>query len=236
MENFKEFHGKDLQDALQRAATELDRPKSEIDYEVVEEGRKGWFLGMGGRSFTIRVRMARPASYETPPEDGHVELIESIVADLMRGMHMDVSHRVRQEGDSLRVEISGADREYLIDPEGETLNALQFLLTRMSRGNLPEGMRIVVDSDGFRKRREEDLVRLAREAADRVVKEGEPERLAPMNPYERRLVHTALRDRNDVVTRSTGDGFLKRVSIMPPRRPGSGPARGPHPGGRSRRY
>lgn len=225
MENYKEFQGRDLEDALKRAAAELDRPENELDYEVVSEGRKSWFLGMGGREILIRVRMAKPAPYETPPEDGHVEIIESMLADLLRGMHMDVTYRVWQEADSLQVNLTGPDREYLIDEKGETLNALQFLLTRMTRRSFAEPVRIVVDSEGFRKEREGEIVQMARDAAGRVRRNGEPQRLPPLNPYERRLVHTALRDEKGIVTRSSGDGFLKRVNILPARREPGGPGR-----------
>jgi len=217
MENFKEFQGKDLQDALSKAATELDRPEQNLDYEIVSEGRKGWFLGMGGRGFQIRVKMARPAAYETPPEDRSVEFLESIVSDLLKGMQMDMDFRIQQEDGCLRVNLSGPDREFLIDPKGETLNAIQFLLTRMSRRDLPEHTRILVDCDGFRKKREKEIVQMARDVADRVRRQGESSRLPPLNPYERRLVHTALRSETRVVTRSTGEGFLKRISIFPAR-------------------
>jgi spoIIIJ-associated protein len=235
MENFKEFQGRDLEDALNRASHELDRPEDELDYEVVSEGRKGWFLGMGGREFRIRVRMAKPAAYETPPDDGQFEIIESMLADMLRGMHLDVKYRVWQAEDSLQVNLTGPDRDYLLDDKAETLNALQFLLTRMSRGSFPDGVRIVVDSDGFRKEREDDIVRMARDAAGRVRRDGEPQRLPPLNPYERRLVHTALRDQNGIITRSSGDGFLKRVNILPSRRDGGSGRGSRRPGGAGHR-
>ncbi len=217
MENYKEFQGRDLQDALRKAATELDRPERDLDYEIVSEGRKGWFLGMGSRGFQIRVKMARPAAYETPPEDGSVEILESMVSDLLKGMQMEMDFRIQQEDGCLRVNLSGPDREFLIDPKGEILNAFQFILTRMSRRNFPEHTRILVDSDGFRQKLDEEIVQMARDVADRVRRQGEPSRLPPLNPYERRLVHTALRSEPSVGTRSTGEGFLKRISIFPAR-------------------
>lgn len=217
MGNFKEFQGKDLEDTLQRAATELDRPQDQIDYEVVSEGRKGWFLGVGSQEYRIRVRLSKPPSYESPPEDGFQEMVEGFVADFLKGLQLDLDFKVWNEDDRLRVNLFGPDRDYLVDSEGEVLSAIQFLLSRMTRRRFQDSVRIHVDSEGFRIRREEEIVQMARGVADRVRRDREGERLPPLNPYERRLVHIAIRDIPGVSTRSLGEGFLKRISIHPVR-------------------
>ncbi len=217
MGNFKEFQGKDLEDTLQRAATELDRPQDQIDYEVVSEGRKGWFLGVGSQEYRIRVRLLKPPSYESPPEDGFQEMVEGLVADFLKGLQLDLDFKVWNEDDRLRVNLFGPDRDYLVDSEGEVLSAIQFLLSRMTRRRFQDSVRIHVDSEGFRIRREEEIVQMARGVADRVRRDREGERLPLLNPYERRLVHIAIRDIPGVSTRSLGEGFLKRISIHPVR-------------------
>ncbi|MGH9797989.1 MAG: R3H domain-containing nucleic acid-binding protein, partial [Candidatus Polarisedimenticolia bacterium] len=88
------------------------------------------------------------------------------------------------------------------------------------------GKKIHVDSGGFRRQREEEIVEIARLTAEKVLAQGEEQALSPLNPYERRLVHLALSEMDGVETKSVGDGFLKRVVIRPSARPGGGPARG----------
>ena len=215
MGNFKEFQGKDLEDTLQRAATELDRPQDQIDYEVVSEGRKGWFMGVGSREFRIRVPISKLASYESLPEDGFQEMVEGLVADFLKGLQLDLEYKVWTEDDRLRVNLFGPDRDYLLDSQGEVLSAIQFLLSRMTRRRFQDSIRIHVDSEGFRIRREEEIVQMARKVAERVRRDREGERLPPLNPYERRLVHMAVREIPGVSTRSLGEGFMKRVSVRP---------------------
>ena len=133
---------------------------------------------------------------------------------ILQGLGLKVATSARDTGDTIEVEIEGSDREYLLDRRGEALNAVQYLLNRiLYRGR--QGKKIHVDSDGFRKVREEEIVEVARLTAEKVKTRGEESLLSPLNPYERRLVHLAIRDIEGVETRSIGDGFLKRVAIVP---------------------
>jgi len=133
---------------------------------------------------------------------------------LLQGLGLDVGCAARDAGETIEVDVDGADRDYLLDRRGEALNAVQYLLNRiLYKGRA--GKKIHVDSDGFRRLREEEIVEIAILAAEKVKARGEESVLSPLNPYERRLVHLALRDVEGVVTRSLGDGFLKRVAIVP---------------------
>jgi len=142
---------------------------------------------------------------------------------LLQGLGLDVSCAARDAGETIEVDVDGADRDYLLDRRGEALNAVQYLLNRiLYKGRA--GKKIHVDSDGFRRLREEEIVEIAILAAEKVKARGEESVLSPLNPYERRLVHLALRDVEGVATRSLGDGFLKRVAIVPVKKdePGDG--------------
>ena len=145
---------------------------------------------------------------------------------LLQGLGLDVSCAARDAGETIEVDVDGADRDYLLDRRGEALNAVQYLLNRiLYKGRA--GKKIHVDSDGFRRLREEEIVEIAILAAEKVKARGEESVLSPLNPYERRLVHLALRDVEGVATRSLGDGFLKRVAIVPVKKsePGDGGSR-----------
>lgn len=158
---------------------------------------------------------AHEGTEEVPPADPSE--VESLAQRMLRGLGLDVSVTAREAGDAIEVDIAGADRDCLLDRKGEALNAAQYLLNRIVyRGR--KGRKIHVDSGGFRKLREEEIVEIARRSAEKVLAEGEECVLTPLNPYERRLVHLALGEISGVETKSLGEGFLKRIAILPARK------------------
>ncbi|MBI4169621.1 MAG: hypothetical protein HY510_06765 [Acidobacteria bacterium] len=143
--------------------------------------------------------------------------VERLAERMLRGLGLDVHVAARDAGDTIEVDITGPDRDYLLGRKGEALNAAQYLLNRIVyRGR--KGRKIHVDSGGFRKLREEEIVEIARRSAEKVKAEGEECVLSPLNPYERRLVHLALSEISGIETKSLGEGFLKRVAILPARK------------------
>ena len=126
----------------------------------------------------------------------------------------DIHCHVTDEAERIRVEIEGPDRELFLERRGEGLLSLQVLLGRVAA---QEGISrpVFVDSECFRQGREEEIAEIAILAAEKVKKMKEPQKLRPMDPYERRLVHIALKDDPDVETESEGEGFEKRVVIHP---------------------
>jgi len=140
--------------------------------------------------------------------------VERLAGRILSGLGLDVQARATDTEESIRVDLTGADREYLLSRKGEGLGALQYLLNRIIyRGR--RGKKIQVDCDGFRRLREEEIVEIAVRSAEKAKARGEECLLSPLNPYERRLVHLALAEIGGVETRSVGDGFLKRIAIVP---------------------
>jgi len=140
--------------------------------------------------------------------------VESLTREVLAGLGLELSVKARDAGTSIEVDIEGADRDILLDRRGEALNALQYLLNRIvyrGRG----GKKIHLDSGGYRRDREDEIVEIARRAAEAARSRGKEQLLSPLNPYERRLVHLALAEFDGVTTRSVGDGFLKRVAVVP---------------------
>lgn len=113
------------------------------------------------------------------------------------------------------IDIKGEDLGVLIGPRGETLDSLQFLGRLMVAHKLHRRANFVVDVEGFRKRREQALTRLAERMAEKTRQRGEPITLEPMSAYERRIIHMTLRDVPDVYTESAGEGKQRRVRIFP---------------------
>ena len=218
----KEFDGKDLEDALGAAVAALGRPASELDYEVVEGGRKGVF-GLGARPVRIRVAEvedaapARPSSPQsaTPPPAASTSCSPPCAA--LRGMiakmgfDLDVLEE-RRDG-TLELTLDGADRKRLTARDGELLSAIEFVLNRMGRRAWPDEPSVRLLCRGFRSERDDELVTMVREAAAQVTRSGLPRRLRAMNPYERRVVHMTVRELPGLTTVSEGDGFLKRVRV-----------------------
>lgn len=162
---------------------------------------------------------------EDRPEPAEISVdpqrVRELAGRLVRGLGLDVDADARDAGDTIEVDITGADRDYLLDRRGDALNALQYLLNRIVyRGR--KGKKIHVDSEGFRHFREEEIVEIARRTAEKALGRGEECLLSPLNPYERRLVHLALKDNDAVETSSQGDGFLKRVAIRPAKKDSAG--------------
>ena len=140
--------------------------------------------------------------------------VERLAGTILGGLGLDVRVKVADTEETIQVDLTGNDREYLLSRKGEGLSALQYLLNRIIyRGR--RGKKIQVDCDGFRKLHEEEIVEIAVRSAEKAKARGEECLLNPLNPYERRLVHLALAEIGGVETRSVGDGFLKRIAIVP---------------------
>ena len=140
--------------------------------------------------------------------------VERLAARILDGLGLDVRPKATDAEAAIQVDLTGTDREYLLSRRGEGLGALQYLLNRIIyRGR--RGKKIQVDCDGFRKLHEDEIVEIALRSAEKAKARGEECLLSPLNPYERRLVHLALAEVGGVETRSVGNGFLKRIAIVP---------------------
>jgi spoIIIJ-associated protein len=159
------------------------------------------------------------APAEAPAAQARPEEVETLARRILEGLGFEVKVAARDAEATIEVDIAGPDRDFLLDHKAEALNALQYLLNRIIyRGRT--GKKIHLDSGGYRRDREEEIVEIARRTAEQVKSRGEESLLSPLNPYERRLVHLALAEIEGVGTRSLGDGFLKRIAIFPAKRTG----------------
>jgi spoIIIJ-associated protein len=148
-------------------------------------------------------------------EENRLEEIRSYVGMFVKAAQLQVAAQVRIEEDAFVIDLSGPDEGLLLDRRGELLESVQFILGKVLQKRFGSETRFLVDSANFRRGREREITEIAQRSAERVRKHGEPFELSPMNPYERRIVHLALKDVLGVRTESVGDGFLKRVTIFP---------------------
>jgi len=211
----QEFEGKNEREAIDNAIKALGLNKEDIDIEVVES-KKGKFI-FGGSKVRIRVHIEEdgfePKSSLEAKDDFEREAV-SYVSRLLEKISIEAEvHIAYREERKIGLDIETDDSGLLIGKRGKTLEALQ-LITNIAAGRMSnDSRRIIIDTEDYRSRRESNLVRFAQSAAEQVRRTGQPRLLEAMNPFERRLVHTALGDSKDVETVSEGDGLYKRIRI-----------------------
>ncbi|WP_425805868.1 RNA-binding cell elongation regulator Jag/EloR [Desulfitobacterium sp. Sab5] len=196
--------GKTVEDAIEACLTELDVERNKVKIEVLEEpAKKGLFGLLGTRLAKVRV------SYE----DDHGALACDFLKSVCQCMGVQAEFSSLKKENQWFVNITGAELGILIGRRGDTLEALQFLTNLAVSKKLSEKIRIVVDVEGYRQRREETLIRLAKRLSEKVKRTGNRVVLEPMNPHERRIIHTALQDDTRVSTFSEGDEPNRRIVI-----------------------
>ena len=146
--------------------------------------------------------------------DQGTRIVEFVTA-VTRAMGLSLTATVVETPELLRVDLSGEGGEWLVRKRGETLNALQHIVSTVFRDDLPEGQRLAVDCLGFRQDKDAELRRMALFTAEKAVTSGASQEMGPLNPYERRIVHLAVAERSDATSESIGDAFMKTVIISP---------------------
>jgi len=199
-----EMTGKTVEDAIKSALLELKVTEDKINVEVLEEGSKGIFKLLGAKPARIKVTVKRDYIYEA----------KTFLRDVLNAMNVKAEIKVKEEKDAINVTLIGPDMGIIIGYRGETLDSLQYLVSLIvNKGHEGEYKRVILDTENYRFKREETLKRLAFKMASRVKMSGKQVKLEPMNPYERRIIHSALQDNPYVVTFSEGDEPYRRVVV-----------------------
>ncbi|MGI6119619.1 MAG: RNA-binding cell elongation regulator Jag/EloR [Desulfosporosinus sp.] len=196
--------GKTIEEAIVAGVLELGVDRNRVNIEVLEEPTKKGLFGLFGTSLA-RVRI----SYEDDPG----VLAEDLIHKICKAMGVTVNTKVSKDGEYWHIDITGPDLGILIGRRGDTLDALQYLTNIAVSRKLSERVRLIVDVEGYRLRREETLVRLARRLSEKVKRTGTRVILEPMNPYERRIIHTSLQNETKISTISEGSDPYRHVVI-----------------------
>lgn len=210
----REFEARTEEEAIDKAIEALGLTEDEIDVEVVDEQRPGFLKGGKVR---IRVHLTEddPEAAELEPEGDFEERMVGFVSELLEKANLPADVRIdqREEG-RLTLDIEADDPAIVIGKHGGTLEALQ-LISNIHAGRINDGppVRIILDTEDYRYRREQSLLRMANRVAGEVRRTGRPRLLAPLNPFERRLIHTALGELAGVTTESEGDGLYKQIRV-----------------------
>lgn len=201
---FIEVTGKTVDDAITEALVKLGTTSDQIEYEVIEKGSTG-FLGIARRDAIIKVRK------KFTIEDS----IKDFLNQVFDAMGMEVEILVTKEDDekNINVELKGKDMGVLIGKRGQTLDSLQYLTNLVVNKQSDSYVKIKLDTEDYRKRRRETLENLARNIAYKVKRTKRPVSLEPMNPFERRVIHSALQNDRYVTTHSEGEEPYRHVVV-----------------------
>lgn len=203
MPNYVEKSAKSVQEAIDIALLELNTKLENVEVEVLDEGAKGIFGLIGTKQAKVRVKLK-----ETSGEKARIFLL-----DLFSKMKVDADVLVEEDDNSVSIKIEGADIGIVIGRRGETLDSLQYLTSLVINKSKEDYKRVVIDIENYRQKREETLIKLANRLADRVMKYKKNITLEPMNPYERRVIHSSLQNHRYVETYSVGDEPNRKVVI-----------------------
>lgn len=202
--DYQEFSAKTVDDAITEACRALSVTSDKLEYEVVDEGSTG-FLGIGSKEATIRAKVRSSIT----------DSAKIFLNDVFAAMNMTVVIEAEYNADEkeLNIDLSGDDMGVLIGKRGQTLDSLQYLVSLVVNKGTEEYIRVKVDTENYRQRRKETLENLAKNMAFKVKRTRRPLSLEPMNPYERRIIHSALQNDSYVTTHSEGDEPYRHVVV-----------------------
>lgn len=199
-----EFSAKSINDAITEACQRFVVTSEKLDYIVVEEGSSG-FLGIG----------SKPAIIKAKVKSSIADKAKDFLNEVFNAMNMVVVIDIKynEENRNLNVELSGDEMGVLIGKRGQTLDSLQYLVSLVVNKDSEEYIRVKVDTEDYRQRRKETLENLAKNIAYKVKRTKRSVSLEPMNPYERRIIHSALQNDRYVTTHSEGEEPFRRVVV-----------------------
>jgi len=230
----RDFEGKTEQDAINQAIEALHIEREDFDVEILDNGRRGLFKKANVK-IRVHIDSAEFEEDNSPiiAEDDEIEQeeeedlepneeLETSLCAFIDGMiaHMGYESKTTvssRKGRKVNLEISSESSNIIIGRKGKNLDAIQ-VLANVFAGKIDSERKIIVDSEGYRVRHEEQIIKNAYRTAMQVRKTGRSRLLEPMNPYERRLVHTALNDVTGIETKSEGEGLYKQVRVISKRK------------------
>lgn len=267
MNDFLDFEGKSVEQAVERACQELNVSKEKLVYDIISYGSTGIFGLVRTKKALIRVTppeaevvapgdgVAEPPAAEAGPESDNegdnrstinalldetfgestetteataqptpadteeaISTAETLLRQILNLLSSEAEMLVLHDNDQHRIFISGGEAAILIGRKGQTLEAMQYLVDKTVNKQCGKGYRIVVDVEGYLETRRNELKEIANRLADRARRTGKPSTMNRMNAHDRRIVHLALKNNKAVRTQSVGEGYYRKLMIMPRRR------------------
>ena len=203
--DFIEFSAKTVNDAITEACQKFVVTSDKLDYEVIEEGSSG-FLGIGSKPAVIKARV------KSSVKDTAKDFLNSVFKAMNLTVVVDINYD--EANNSMNIDLSGDEMGVLIGKRGQTLDSLQYLVSLVVNKDVENYIHVKVDTENYRQRRKETLENLAKNISYKVKRTKRPVSLEPMNPYERRIIHSALQNDKYVMTHSEGDEPFRHVVVV----------------------
>lgn len=203
--DYIEVSAKTVDDAITEACQQFTVTSDKLEYEVIEEGKSG-LLGIGSKPAVIKVRV------KSSVDDKAKDFLKDVFAAMNLTVVVDVKYN--EEESTMDVDLSGDEMGILIGKRGQTLDSLQYLVSLVVNKDTENYIRVKVDTENYRKRRKETLENLAKNISYKVKRTKRPVSLEPMNPYERRIIHSSLQNDKYVTTYSEGDEPFRHVVVV----------------------
>ena len=202
-----EVSAKTVSEAITEACQKLGVTSDRLDYQVVEEGSSG-FLGIGSKPAMIKAAVKVEKIFV---EDSAKNFLNDVFAAMDLAVVVDVKYN--KEDKEMDIDLSGDEMGVLIGKRGQTLDSLQYLVSLVVNKESEDYIRVKVDTENYRERRKETLENLAKNIAYKVKRTRRTVALEPMNPYERRIIHSALQNDKYVTTHSEGEEPFRKVVV-----------------------
>lgn len=234
-----ELEGKTIDEAIQKACEEFGVPREKLNIEIVNEGSSGFLGIIGAKKASIRAGIlsfdlatehvldnehnaSSPAQAQALPpvetgEDGGDAGAQAgeVLGGILERMGLDFPVKIEETDDTITLRIEGDGSGLLIGKGGQTLDALQYIITKATHKNGKDQKRIILDTEDYRMRREKTLIALAEKLGQKAKRTGKPVTVNPMNAHDRRIIHLALQDDKQLITKSRGDGNYRKIIILP---------------------
>jgi len=238
MKEYLEFEAKTIDEAIEKACSEFNVPRGKLNVEIITEG-SGGFLGiLGAKKAKIKASLMSVTMdfdepfhdtlpvHEPPPrseaqprdisDDGDTAFqSKEIVEGILERMGFPFPVVATEMDEYVTLEIKGDGSGLLIGKGGQTLDALQYIVNKALNKNGKERKRVILDTENYRAKREKSLVTLARKLGEKAKRIKKPVTVNPMNAHDRRIVHLALQDDKDLLTKSKGEGTFRKIIIVP---------------------
>ncbi len=207
-----EIEDKSVEDAVAAACKQLQLPREQLDIEILSKGSSGIFGIVGAKKAKIRV------TSKILPLEAAAQQAKEILTEILKHINLPSVVEYAMEENQVVLNIISNGSGLLIGKRGKTLNAIQYLVAKILSREAGESISVIVDTENYRFKRHESLTELAQQLSDKVKKSHRPLTTGPMSSQDRRIIHLALQEVQEVRTKSKGEGNLRRVVIYPVRR------------------
>jgi spoIIIJ-associated protein len=204
-----EVEGKTVDEAIQKACEQLGLSSDELEVEVLSDGSNKIFGIIGGAKVRIK------ATVKERPSAPDAQKAQEVLENILQRFGFETSIEVFEDNDCVTLNIKGDGSGILIGRKGQTLDALQYVVNKIVHRSPHVTKQIIVDTEGYREKRKETLIDLAKQLSERAKTREGPVTTSPLNPFERRIIHLAIQDDDELTTQSTGEGIYRSVVISP---------------------